>query len=563
MEALVFVLLVIARVSHALPQHGTVALELSALDLDLSKRSSSSSSSSSPSQPGAILANRMDDSQRNIVFWAATIIAVLVSLVQGAITTLTDICESEGMWTIRFSLGRREHFWWTGIAVALIASLGSMIVSFLAGNNNDSLGILLLATASSLAVFRYAWPAWRNRHYCSNRWAAWTGPSRTGIDPVLIPYLPNPDRKTGKSRAGSNAVPGSDTSSLWRDMDHRAPTMKLHPVDIRFPLLLRTTLIVRDPTDILKAFQQTSAVPSEQSLPSTPHLFSTPAAPAPPASSKSSGSGPSFEAVTSKEKPENESARSALPPGVYAPILPGHAASLRWGRDLGFSPRVSRGILSVPNRLLTSHPLTESGHNGRALCLAHGILGRNKGLEPQNFILKLNTKMLEEKSVQWPRPSKVLRSYFKREMEAAYGGLGPAYVDAATELALLLADSSHSLIEDWLEKGMEQQDYRLNREAYVLEASDEDLRLLYLLSYAAMIVSLSAHSKQRQVRPETSLFVALWKATKPTEPLPEWVSSQEMVTRMANERAGLDSRTDLDGLIAAVLGPSPRVPVSP
>ena len=79
------------------------------------------------------LSNKFSAADRTVIFWIAICIAVGVSLVQGAITTLIDICESEGLWTIRFGLGRREHWWWTGIALALIASLGSMVLSFLAG----------------------------------------------------------------------------------------------------------------------------------------------------------------------------------------------------------------------------------------------------------------------------------------------------------------------------------------------------------------------------------------------------------------------------------------------
>ncbi|KAG0703495.1 hypothetical protein DFH29DRAFT_916573 [Suillus ampliporus] len=55
------------------------------------------------------------------------------------LSPLIEICENQGLWTIRFSLARREHLWWTGIAVALVVSLGSMVLSFLAGNNSDSL----------------------------------------------------------------------------------------------------------------------------------------------------------------------------------------------------------------------------------------------------------------------------------------------------------------------------------------------------------------------------------------------------------------------------------------
>lgn len=435
--------------------------------------------------------------QRTQIFWTATAIAVAVSLVQGAITTLVEICESEGLWTIRFSLARREHLWWTGIAIALVASFGCMILSFLAGNNNDSLGIILLASASSLAVFRYAWPAWRNRHYCSNRWAAWTGPSRTGIDTTLVPL-----------------IQGNDP---WPILSKGIPVMKQHPVDKRFPLF-KSNLIADDPTDILKAKKRMiDTADKEKSKPSTKPL---------------------------ERAPDDKT-------GLYAPIHPDKSASLLWGSHIGFSPRVSRGILAVPKRLLQSSPLTSSGHDGQPVCLAHGILGRNKGLQPFSFILGLNPTKFEEKCVQWPRPSKVLRTYYREEMNAAYGGLGATFVDAATELALLLADSSHSLIEDWLASRMEHQDHALNNQLARLGASDLELKVLYRLSYAAMLVSLSAHRKGRKCRPELKLFVAYWKRYRRVE-LPEWMGKREVVERLGREESELGD-TDLDALIDSVL----------
>lgn len=451
------------------------------------------------------LSHKLTAADRTEIFWTATGIAVAVSLVQGAITTLIDICESEGLWTIRFSLGRREHFWWTGIALALIASLGCMILSFLAGNNNDSLGIILLSAASSLAVFRYAWPAWRNRHYCSNRWMAWTGPSRTGIDATLVPLI-----------SGLNP---------WPELSKDVSIVKQHPVDIRLPLS-KPTLIPEDPTDILKARKRQLELEASRTV-------------GPPGDREIKVATPG-----TKNPPDDST-------GLYAPVLDGSSASLQWGSMIGFAPRVSRGILAVPQRLLQSTPLTASGHDGRAVCLTHGILGRNKGLSPHTFILKLDTKKLEEKSVQWPRPSKVLRSYFKQEMESAFSGLGPVFVDSATELALLLADSSHSLIEDWLNERMEHQDLALNNQIARLGASNEHLELLYCLSYAAMLVSLSAHRKGRKHRPELKIFIAYWKKHS-TEELPPWTAFPEMKSRLEAEEHDLGD-TDLDALIEAVL----------
>ncbi|KAG2101860.1 uncharacterized protein F5147DRAFT_581383 [Suillus discolor] len=445
--------------------------------------------------------SKLTDAQRTQIFWAATVIAVAVSLLQGAITTLVEICETEGLWTIRFSLGRREHLWWSAIAIALVASFGCMVLSFLAGNNNDSLGIILLASASSLAVFRYAWPAWRNRHYCSNRWAAWTGPSRTGIDATLVPLIGGHDP--------------------WPILSKEVSVMKPHPVDIHLPIF-RSNLIADDPTDILKARKRLMDTVIGQS----------------------------------EKQPDEKSETSLIPDdktGLYAPIHSNKSASLLWGTHIGFSPRVSRGILAVPQRLLRSSPLTSSGHDGQPVCLAHGILGRNKGLEPYSFILGLNPGKFEEKCVQWPRPSKVLRTYYREEMNAAYGGLGSVFVDAATELALLLADSSHSLIEDWLSLRMEHQDHALNNQLARLGASDEELKVLYRLSYAAMLVSLSAHRKGRKWRPEMKLFTAYWKKYKEEEiQMPAWIGGAEIVERIGKEESGAGD-TDLDALIEAVL----------
>lgn len=479
-------------------------LEVSPTSTSLPASVPSPSSSSSNTNAGdAFLMNKLTAAERTQIFWIATGLAVAVSLVQGAITTLVEICESEGLWTIRFSLGRREHLWWTGIALALIASLGCMVLSFLAGNNSDSLGIILLASASSLAVFRYAWPAWRNRHYCSNRWAAWTGPSRTGIDAALVPL-----------------IEGNDP---WPILSRDVPVMKQHPVDIRIRLF-KSRLILDDPTDILKAKKRIIASRMSEQQP-----------------------------VDEKKSPKIVQRGPGDRTGLYEPVYEKQSASLLWGAYIGFSPRVSRGILAVPSRLLKSSPLTASGHDGQSVCLAHGILGRNKGLAPKTFILGLDSKKLEENSVQWPRPSKVLRSYFREEMVAAYGALQKNYVDAATELALLLADSDHVLVADWLAARMEHQDLALNNQAARLGASGDDLQLLYQLSYAAMLVSLSAHRKGRKYRPEMKLFIAYWtKYRGGAESLPAWTASNEMTGRIRQEECDLGG-TDLDALIDAVL----------
>lgn len=127
--------IIIGAIAHAAalpPPYAQLAASPTSAANDTSS-SSSSSSSSNTNVGDAFLMSKLTAAERTQIFWIATGLAVAVSLVQGAITTLVEICESEGLWTIRFSIGRREHLWWTGIALALIASLGCMVLSFLAG----------------------------------------------------------------------------------------------------------------------------------------------------------------------------------------------------------------------------------------------------------------------------------------------------------------------------------------------------------------------------------------------------------------------------------------------
>ncbi|KIK53368.1 hypothetical protein GYMLUDRAFT_179051 [Collybiopsis luxurians FD-317 M1] len=429
--------------------------------------------------------------------WTSIAIAILISILYGATTTLISTCETEGLWTVRLRLSLYEHIWKTVIATTLAASFGSVVRSFLRGKAAESLGLVLLYSATSLMVFRFVWPAWRNCDYYRNRWLAWAGPSRTGIAGTYVPYIGGPQD--------------------WRFLENNVHVMQRHPVEAWLYRRSQSELIMSDPTDLLKAAhaaarQTTEFKPSASFIPLS----------------------------------MNETTSSLIGRG---------SASLLWGSKLGFRPRVSRGILSAPYRLLTANPRTADDHDGRALCIAHGILARNKGLNPSSFILQLDKKQLEENSVQWPRPSKVLRSYYAKEMQDMYSGLGDSYVECATELALILADTHPTVIRDWLEANLEHQDIGLNRRAAELGASDDDLQILYRLSYAAMLVSLSSHACGHRLRPEMTIFHAyVTHVEARPSGLPTWAIGKEMQSRLEQEQK-VDSRSDLNALIEAVLPP--------
>ncbi|KAF9503211.1 hypothetical protein BS47DRAFT_1490477 [Hydnum rufescens UP504] len=503
-----------------------------ALALDSRTANNTNTCGNSQGNSGTVL--HVSNQSQQAIFWSSTAIAVFVSLVQGAITTLIDLCEAESLWTVRFRLAVFEHYWWIAISAALLASFVSMIISFLAGNSNDALSVLALATASSLVVFRYAWPAWRNRHFCENRWAAWTGPSRTGIAPELV-------GKIGIPRNGgiqSPLIDADPTELLKVSLDSPSPpatTTEKGRLNYFNPFLRRR--------NDLEAGLSLSPLADSHSTLNDPNNLNTTAA---------NGTNP----------PSGSPAPRSLPPGVFPPVTPGKSVSLLWGEFLGFSRRVSRGVLSIPSRLLVSQPVTDAGHNGQAMCLMHGVFGRNKGLAPWTFILKLSVQKFEENSVQWPRPAKVLRGYYEKEIEVSYGGLGEAFVKAATEMALLFADSRPRLVKDWFEQVMEQQDLSLARQAYQFGATDKELSLLYRLSYAAMLVSLACHTYGRKKRPEITVFKTYYALNLETlGPLPAWVSTAEIQMRVAEEEVNVASKT-LEGLVRAVL-PKPPPPPPP
>lgn len=129
----------------------------------------------------------------------------------------------------------------------------------------------------------------------------------------------------------------------------------------------------------------------------------------------------------------------------------------------------------MPIGLLNARPFTIDGYNGEGLCLALGILGRSKGLDPRSYVfdyqdalkqsrgikrdrdgLKITTE-LENTSAWSPRPNKVMRSYYKRAIYEQFGDLSESFCGAATELALLLLDCSPQALRSWLRNRMDQQ----------------------------------------------------------------------------------------------------------
>jgi len=357
-------------------------------------------------------------------------------------------------------------------------------LSFLSGNNNDSLGVLALSTATAIAIVRYAIPAWRNRQYIQNRWLVWTGPSRTGIESRFRDICGNAEQWERIAQLSTNKRVGT-TSDDWG------------------PAINSPKGLLQDPTDLLLG------IPDQR-----------------------------LRSLTFGEGAWPEA------PGIFNDGIESSSVSLLWGEDYGFRRRVSRAILSMPLNLLQSRPFTIDGYNGEGLCLAMGILGRTKGLQPWLLVFDVGDELkkargygrieknhkitaeLENTSTWYPRPNKVMRSYYAKAMKDQFEGLGPHYVAAATELSLIFLDCLNKAIRTWIDSGLEQQSMEVNhsmtqrprnsQQSRELDATPKELHTLYRAHFVSTIISLNyfptGPRADRPARPDLICFALLYLA---------------------------------------------------
>ena len=327
----------------------------------------------------------------------------------------------------------------------------------------------------------YSWDLIQSQEYRKLRWQAWSGPSRTDIPAAFTRYIGNQED--------------------WEALESTLATQRSHPVESYVNYVSPFEIgIVSDPTDLLKARA------AENDNPWIP--------------------------------------KSGKKQFVYRPSQSDQSVSLLWGEFSGFRARCSRGIIAVPRGLLKVWPRLGQGVDSGPICLAHGILARNKGLDPASLVCnlekKLSFRIFEENSAFWPRPSKTLRGLYREEFAKTFSLLGDSYVSAATELALLLADVEAPLIEDWLRRRMEHQDLKLNQKAADSGASVQDLARLYRGHYAAMLVSLSLHRHGLRLRPELLVHDALC-ASEGVEK-PAWAREPWAIRSKAEELTQCGSR---------------------
>ena len=423
-------------------------------------------------------------------------LSVLVILISILFWAFLPYLEHRQLYTLRFQLAP----WLADLVVLPALSIIYLLYSAWTSHISEDLmrdvvsSFFLKVDFSFLVVFlRSAWlsvigactvlfvvvvvrdiiPFFQSRRYLQLRWKAWSGVSRTGIASMHVGFL--------------------GTAKSWGELS-RDNSWGVNPF---------SAAIMSDPADLLKEWTRRKASEGKEGV--------------------------------------SETVVGANHVGdVYEPFLRGHSLSLLWGEHLGFARRCSRGILSLPKSMLSCRPTFDAGCDAKPLVLAYGILARNKGPKPWNLLCNLQTqrsmRLFEENCRQWPRPSKSLRSIYRTEMHRTFYLLGDAFVTAATELALLLADTEFDVIEDWLEGRMEHQDLSFNHLAARAGASTEDLARLYMGQYAAMLVSLATHRIGVRCRPELMVYEALCRI-QGVENKQRWILSSSLLERRKTEIA--------------------------
>jgi hypothetical protein len=440
--------------------------------------------------------------------WGSIALAVLTALLQGLVTAMASMTESSNQWTFRFRLALVEHWWWTFVSFLLLMSLIMNALSFATGNSSQPLSVLVLASATFLALVQYTLPAWQFRHFNSNRWFAWTNSSRTTV----------PEEKT--------AFCGDEAA--WRQL-------------------------TRDNATELAS--ETNDTPSDKY---GWHIWPARGMPQDPADVLN---------VTNSEVSKVQ----AMDKWIYDNGNPDSSTkSLLWGVEQGFRRRVSRAISAVPRGLLESDPFTTDGYGARGLTLAFGILGRNKGLDPGGLVFKIDrniSTMMENRSTWRPRPSKTNRSYFQKPAQEQYGKISPDFVDATVELSLLMMDMPHWAIEEWLAGGFEHQSLDTNRFLRELQLADQEekkemLKAHYDSSYVSMIISLnnmnpglktpSSKGKNLLGRPDIMCTGLLLKARGYDEP--SWWNRENVSQRRRNQTSVLGQESGWKEPMAKLLG---------
>ncbi|KAG5651443.1 hypothetical protein H0H81_008624 [Sphagnurus paluster] len=398
--------------------------------------------------------------------WSSVSVTALLAILQGIISAFVSQCVAARWWTIRFWILRYEHVWWTIIIAILCTSLALDTAFIIQTGQEDSAALLLTSASIGVVLYRYLVTSWAQAKFRKVYWLAWTGRSRTRVQDHLVTSL-RAERRQVKRAA--RRVPVGHVE--WGAAFFGGVWGRLSA----------------DPTDVLQflAAQKNCTDPE----------------------GRSNG--------IQHRTPQPNGEQTVF--GFVYPSLEGGAGSvagtsLLWaGKHSLFARRVSRAVDLIDGDMWRRIAESDGSYSLRWAALAHGILGRNKGLDPfvleaAGFASEREIVNFEKVSSLGPRPAKTKRSMVRRHMNKVYSVFGEKYCVMATELALLLEDVGEIRVAEWLRDECEHQDWQLA----CTEGKDPARgRVFYRLSYVAMLASLNfGPGPDGYVRPE--LLVATY-----------------------------------------------------
>ncbi|CAN0553563.1 unnamed protein product [Ectocarpus sp. 12 AP-2014] len=148
---------------------------------------------------------------------------------------------------------------------------------------------------------------------------------------------------------------------------------------------------------------------------------------------------------------------------VYYPFTQNDRMSVLWEAPISrmFQRRVSRGILTYDAGKVTNAFSVGRADRARSAIIVRGVLARTEGFAPK-FLLFRSVYETDgvnvDLSPHFPRPSKTSIEHFRDNMDEEFSGISPAYVNAATELAMLIVDIPPARVSEWLRVQREQED---------------------------------------------------------------------------------------------------------
>lgn len=410
---------------------------------------------------------------------AAVATGALANILTSAYYSSMKVVEQEGMWTLRLWLTTLEKYIYSLGAVVITTAFVLDVWALYRGEDVDA-SVLFLSVEVGVFLTGVLYQAHRTHVLRVLMYRAWSGPSRTSCssDIAWLNCVPAEDWVEAIKRAESS------------DFGHTYPTeSRLNPQNMVRWWTKRTWCDV-------------TAVSGEAST----HLTRR--------------AGFNFHTDFRMDS-------SSI---IYYPFTQNNRMSVLWGAPISrmFQRRVSRGILTYDAEKVNNAFSVGRADRPRSVMIARGVLARTKGFAPKLLLFRSVYEIggvNVDVSPHFPRPSKTSIEHFRDNMDEEFSGISSAYVNAATELALLIVDIPPARVSEWLRLQREQEDIEWSWSVQRLTdgtpaRKDDAVKAVYRLSYVVMVTCLnmgtSVTSAYVARRPEATVLV-IWAVSESPE----------------------------------------------